>query len=102
MRIGSIPLTASATGKLPINFESKSPTICSINSLTLKLLKTGICTVVAIQSGNTVFEPVSSVAEISITSTNSKKKQTIYCTNGKNVRRITQINPSCPIGFKGR
>lgn len=102
IKIGSIPLTASATGRLPINFESKSPIICSINSLTLKLLKTGICTVVAIQSGNTVFEPVSSVAEISITSTNSKKKQTIYCTNGKNVRKIIQINPKCPIGFKVR
>jgi len=102
IKIGSIPLTASATGKLPINFESKSPIICSINSLTLKLLKTGICTVVAIQSGNAVFEPVSSVAEISITSTNSKKKQTIYCTNGKNVRKIIQINPKCPIGFKVR
>jgi len=102
IKIGSIPLTASATGKLPINFESKSPIICSINSLTLKLLKTGICTVVAIQPGNTIFEPVSSVAEISITSINSKKKQTIYCTNGKNVRKIIQINPRCPIGFKVR
>jgi hypothetical protein len=34
------------------------------------------------------------------TNPSSKKKITITCTKGKITKKITAVNPKCPIGYK--
>lgn len=64
----SYPITASSSSNLVVTLVSATPLVCTLNQLTLVLLKAGTCTVTANQSGEGFFQaatPVTQSVEIS-------------------------------------
>ena len=59
-------LTGTSTSELPLKYESLTLDICSVSETTLTLIKLGICTVRASQSGSDFYEAAQPV-EASIT-----------------------------------
>lgn len=55
--VAPFTLNASTTSGLPVSFSSTTPTICTVNSNTVTPVKTGICSLLASQAGNTVYNP---------------------------------------------
>ena len=54
--LGASPaLTATASSALPVSFASNTPAVCTISGSTATLRATGICTVVASQSGSSTY-----------------------------------------------
>ena len=64
------PLSGTSTSGLPLTYESLTPEICSITETTLTLIKLGLCTIRASQSGSDFYEaapPVEATITISDT-----------------------------------
>lgn len=61
IKLKTYSLTASATSGLPVSFRTLTSETCSIQAGVLSLLKTGVCTVVASQLGDTVTVPAEEV-----------------------------------------
>ncbi len=63
--LGDAPfnLSATASSNLPVIFSSSTPSICTVNGSTVTLVTTGICTIVATQDGNGVFNPATPVSQ---------------------------------------
>jgi len=55
--VAPVTLNASTTSGLPVSFSSTTPTICTVNSNTVTPVKTGVCSLLASQAGNTVYNP---------------------------------------------
>jgi hypothetical protein len=95
-----LDLTATASGKGAISFSTTSAGICSITGSTLSLIKAGNCSVTANAAGTTIFAPVSATVNILLTGTSVVDKKTVNCIKGKTVKKVTSINPRCPVGYK--
>jgi hypothetical protein len=64
----SIASTASASSKLPVTFTTTTPAVCTssgTNGATIKLLKSGTCTVQANQAGNATYNAAPTVTRSS-------------------------------------
>ncbi len=96
----SIDLVAKASSGEPITYETNSNGICAISGSSLMVLRSGECTVTAIQAGTTTYSPISSSATVVLTGSSMSNKNTISCVKGKSTKRISGINPKCPRGFK--
>jgi hypothetical protein len=51
----TINLSATASSGLPVSFETKSPTICTVSGTTASLIAAGFCYVQAMQPGNNEY-----------------------------------------------
>jgi len=59
----SLTLSATATSGLTVAFSSNTPGICTISGVTVSLLTSGTCTVVASQAGSSAYSPAPSVTQ---------------------------------------
>jgi uncharacterized delta-60 repeat protein len=74
----TVTLSATASSGLPVQFRSSTPAVCTLQSATsLGLLKSGICTVIASQTGNAQYNPAREVARSFAVRDPAKKEQTI-------------------------
>ena len=94
----TLTLSASATSKAPVIFQSDSPVICSVTGNSLNLLKAGSCQVEAIQAGTTTISPASTVQSIMVTGSLVPTIRKIVCV--KNGKSKTFTGTKCPVGFK--
>ena len=95
-----LDLTATASGKGAISFSTSSTGICAISGSTLNLIRAGNCSVTAIAAETNIFTPVSSTINISLTGTTVLDKKTVNCIKGKITKKVADINPKCPAGYK--
>jgi uncharacterized repeat protein (TIGR03803 family) len=58
----SFTLSASSSAGLPVSFASSDPTIASISSDTVNILKAGMVTITASQPGNSLYNPAIDVS----------------------------------------
>jgi hypothetical protein len=70
-------ITATASSGLPVSFASNTPEVCLVNGVTVSLITTGTCTIVASQAGNDDFDPAPDVSQ-SFTVTEATEFGTIY------------------------
>ncbi|MBW7884856.1 MAG: hypothetical protein H3C34_19895 [Caldilineaceae bacterium] len=54
---GSFSITATASSALPVVIRSNTPAVCTVSGLTVTLVATGTCTLVASQAGDATFFP---------------------------------------------
>ena len=94
----TLTLSASATSKAPVTFQSDSPVICSVTGNSLNLLKVGSCQVEAIQVGTTTISPASTVQSIMVTGSLVPAIRKIVCV--KNGKSKTFTGTKCPVGYK--
>jgi hypothetical protein len=74
----SVTLSASASSGLLVTFSSSTPAVCSLRSATsLRLLSSGICTVVAAQEGNAQWNPAAELARSFAVRDPAKREQTL-------------------------
>ena len=59
----AIDLTATATSGLAVTFSSATPTRCSVSGNEVTMLSSGTCRIEADQSGDTYYEPASTVEQ---------------------------------------
>jgi hypothetical protein len=98
----TLALSATASSGAGVLFSTATPTICSISGSTLNLLSAGNCAVTANQGGTATFAPVSATANIIIAESPVVARKTITCVKGKSTKRVSGVNPKCPMGFKIR
>jgi hypothetical protein len=96
----TLDLMATASGKGAVSFSTTSTGVCSISGSTLSLIRAGNCSVTATAVGTSIFTPISSTVNISLTGTTVVDKKTINCIKGKTVKKFTGTNPKCPAGYK--
>jgi len=96
----TLDLVATSSGKGSILYSTSSTGICSISGSTLSLIRAGNCLVTATAVGTSIFTPISSTVNISLTGTTVVDKKTINCIKGKITKKVTGINPKCPTGYK--
>ncbi len=62
--LAQTPMTASATASsgLAVTFTTTTPKVCTAGGTKIALLRSGICTVVANQAGNSVYNAAPTVA----------------------------------------
>ena len=56
-------LGATASSGLPVSFRSTTPDVCTVSGTTVTLVKEGICTIVASQTGNDVWDAAPEVTQ---------------------------------------
>ena len=95
----TLALSATASSKAPVTFQSDSPVICSVTGNSLNLLKAGSCQVEAIQVGTTTIAPASSVQSIMVTGLVPAAKKLVCLKNGKSK---TFTGTKCPAGYKAK
>jgi hypothetical protein len=59
----SFDVEATASSELPVTLTSSTPLVCSISEESVSMLKAGVCTLKAVQAGNTGFEPAVAVTQ---------------------------------------
>jgi uncharacterized repeat protein (TIGR01451 family) len=59
---GPVSLGASATSGLAVSYSSSTPSVCSVAGSSVTLLTSGMCTIVASQSGDSTYGAASAVA----------------------------------------
>ena len=102
----TLALTATASSGGAITYSTTSVESCSVVGVTLNLLNTGNCVIMATQAGSSTLAPVSSTATIMLTGTIAKpvvpvvSKKTIVCVKGKTTKKVSGTNPKCPKGYK--
>ncbi|MGA3080976.1 MAG: protease pro-enzyme activation domain-containing protein [Terracidiphilus sp.] len=57
----SMPISATASSGLAVDFASTTPTVCTVSGATASLLTSGTCTILATQLGNIVYTAATSV-----------------------------------------
>ena len=100
--LGTIDLNATASSIGAITFTSSPDSICTVLGSKLTLIKSGECTVTAVQPGSSTISAASKSAKIQITGAPKVKKRTIICVRDKATRTISGAKPKCPKGFKRR
>ena len=98
-----ITLSATASSGNVVNFQSDSPTICSVTGNSLNLLAPGNCQVEAIQAGTATVSPASATQSITVTgvaATAAKKPAVKKIACMKNGKTKTFIGAKCPAGYK--
>jgi len=96
----TLTLSASATSKAPVIFQSDSPVICSVTGNSLNLLKAGSCQVEAIQAGTTTISPALTVQSIMVTGSLVPAIRKIVCVKNGKSKTFTGIK--CPVGYKAK
>jgi hypothetical protein len=63
--LGDVPFTvgASASSGLPVTFSSSTQGVCTVNGVTVTLVTTGVCTIVASQAGNAQYSAAPAVEQ---------------------------------------
>ena len=92
-------LTGSASSNLPLTFQSNTASVCVAEGNLLKFIKSGTCTVEAIQVGSTTVAPTSSIQSIDVTGLPSLPKK-VVCVKASVIRVFT--GTKCPVGYKAR
>ena len=92
-------LTGSASSNLPLTFQSDTASVCVAQGNLLKFIKSGTCTVEAIQVGSTTVAPTSSIQSIDVTGLPSLPKK-VVCVKASVIRVFT--GTKCPVGYKAR
>ena len=59
----SLPLSATASSKLPVAFASKTTKVCTVSGSSAKLLIEGTCTIAASQAGNSTYTAATAVSQ---------------------------------------
>ncbi len=59
----SVPLIATASSNLPVEFSSTTPLVCSVSNASMALLNGGICTIRAAQAGNVNYAAAAPVLQ---------------------------------------
>ena len=96
----SIVLLAKASGGGAVAYSTSSTGVCSVSGSTLNLLKAGNCTVTVTQAGTATLAEASATANITLTGNTVQAKKTIKCIKGKTIKKVADINPRCPAGYK--
>jgi hypothetical protein len=94
---GSIVYIPFVTSYLPLSIRSLDSSVCDYVLNYIKLKKPGRCTITLDQSGSAFYAPAESkIIDFEVLAT----KKTITCIKGKSVKKVTALNPKCPVGFK--
>jgi hypothetical protein len=94
---GSIVYIPFVTSYLPLSIRSLDSSVCDYVLNYIKLKKPGRCKITLDQSGSAFYAPAESkYIDFEILAT----KKTITCIKGKSVKKVTALNPKCPVGFK--
>ena len=96
----TVALSATASSGGALFYTTSTPDSCSITDSTLNLLKSGNCSVTATQPGTSTIAPISATATVMIAGAAAPAKKTIICTKGKKTKKVSEVNPKCPKGFK--
>ena len=91
-------LSATASSGLEVTFKTTTPSICSANGNSLKLLALGTCGVEADQAGSTTISPASATGSILVTGVTSPAAKKIACV--KKGKSRTFVGAKCPAGYK--
>lgn len=59
---GTVTVTATSSSLLPVSFATTSPAVCSVTGSVVRFLHEGDCTIIASQSGSTLWDPATSVS----------------------------------------
>ena len=61
--LGTAPFAVSATASsgLTVSFASMTTPVCAVSGATVTLVRTGVCTIQATQTGNTIYAPAAPV-----------------------------------------
>ncbi|MGA9667838.1 MAG: choice-of-anchor D domain-containing protein, partial [Terracidiphilus sp.] len=62
----NVSVTATASSGLPVSLSVTTPNNCELNGTSLYFFATGVCTVQAYQSGNTVYAPATATLNVTI------------------------------------
>jgi hypothetical protein len=89
-------IISTSSGLDPL-VETLSPSICTVDSLEINLLKVGKCEFKISQDGDSDFLPAEDIFGFF---TIEGTKSTITCFNGKLAKKVTGKNPKCPPGYK--
>ena len=90
-------LVLSTSSGLDPVVETLSPSICTVDSLEINLLKVGKCEFKISQEGDSDFLPAEDLfGSFTIEGT----KSTITCVKGKLTKKVTGTSPKCPAGYK--
>lgn len=100
----SVKLRIYSSASLPISVQPDDYEICAVSKdlttlseYTIFLFKSGTCTLIAAQSGNSDYNPTSALVSFQI---EPKKKITILCKRGTITKKIRGIEPKCSRGFR--
>ncbi len=85
-----IKLTATASSKLPVTYTSSNPAVASIQNDSLHVLTTGTTVITALQTGNTIYAPASSVQTLTVQKARlTLKADTLIKNEGEPVPALT-------------
>jgi hypothetical protein len=93
----SIALSATTSSGGAVTFESTTRKTCIVNGMTLMFVKSGKCSITAIQLGSSIVEPISVNATMEIREPVTNK--TITCALAGKTKKISGLKPKCPKGY---
>jgi hypothetical protein len=95
--VSQVELKGKSNVGLSIQFSSLNEKVCSVQGEFLVFNSKGICTLRLRQEGSDEFLP----ADDAFISTLVKdQNRVITCTKGKLTKKLTGLNPKCPVGYK--
>jgi hypothetical protein len=103
----AVSLTATASSGQAINFESSTPTICTVSGNSLNLLSVGSCQAAAFQAGTATIAPVRVTVSILVTGVAQGAKSAsklrapakkVNCLKGGKLKIF--IGSKCPASYK--
>lgn len=94
-----IPLKVSSDAMLEIFAYNNTNEICEFSQGLIKTKAIGRCVIAFSQEGNSEFKPAANVI-LAFNIVAGTKKSTITCIKGKVSKKVTSINPKCPVGYK--
>ena len=73
-----VTLTATASSNLPVSYSSSTPTVCTVSGATVTLVKIGLCTITASQTGDATYKAAPPVTQsFNVSAAPVKQEQTI-------------------------
>ena len=97
LSVSRIKLSESSSAGLPIFFQSLTEDVCEIDGEFLVLRTKGICDLLLSQDGNEDFLAAEDKFFVTLITDSNR---VITCSKGKLTKKVTGLNPKCPVGYK--
>lgn len=95
--VGQVEIKGTSNAGLSIQFSAVNEKVCSVQEEFLVFNSKGICALRLSQEGNDEYLPAD---DKFISAFVKDQNRVITCTKGKSTKKITGINPKCPVGYK--
>jgi hypothetical protein len=91
-----VDFQVSTLSSIPIENRVLTPNNCSINESKVTFLAEGKCEILSLAAGNEEWAESSFITTL----IKSVPKSTIICLKGKTTKKVTAVNPKCPVGYR--